>query len=252
MEMVSGRFTGKTAMITNASGSVGLAAAHLFHSEGANVVMNDARKELTTALTKKLGSRAMATCFDLSRAEAGIQLAQATIEKFGSIDVLIFNELPIEEKPVEDITPEDWDRITDQSLTAVLHALQGVYESFKNRMAGSVILVSSSAARYGCSGVVGYTSMMGGVLGLMKSICREWSRWGVTCSAVCLGPISEQDQGMSSKLKGQFAHTQVELANRNVTAEQVAKIILFLASEDGKPINGQAINIDYGLNTYDF
>ncbi len=248
----SERFDGKTVIIVNASGSIGLAVARLLNEENANVVMNDTRIEPIRLLEEKYGSKAIATNFDLSKPEAGFQLVEITLEKFKSVDILICNEGLVDARPVESITPEDWDEMTERNLTVVFHALQGVHEPFKKRQYGTVILVSSLAARSGCGGMVSYASAMGGVLGIMKTVSKEWSRWGVTCSAVCPGPIVESDQGLSSSLKGQFAQTQVEMANRNVTAEEVARVILFLASEDGRPINGQAVNVDYGLHLCNF
>lgn len=248
----SGRFAGKTVIITNAAGSVGLAAARLFHAENANVVMNDIEKDAVRSLEEKLRTRAWSTDFDLLEAETGGRLAKAVVDRFGSIDVLVCNEGRSDGKPTESITTADWAEMMERNLTTIFHALQGVYDYFRSRGRGSVIMVSSLAARSGCGAMVDYASSMGGVLGIMKSVSREWSRWGVTCSAVCPGPIAEGDQGLSSGLKGQFIQTQVELADRNVTAEEVAKIILFLASEDGRPINGQAINVDYGLHIYSF
>jgi 3-oxoacyl-[acyl-carrier protein] reductase len=247
-----GRFAGKTVIITDAAGSVGLAAARLFHAENANVVMNDVRKDVVRSLGEELGARAWATDYDLLEAEAGTRLAKVVVDRFGSVDVLVCNEGRSDGKPTESITTEDWAEMMERNLTTIFHALQGVYDCFRSRGKGSVIMVSSLVARSGCGAMVDYASSMGGVLGLMKSVSREWSRWGVTCSAVCPGPIAEGDQGLSSGLRGQFTQTQVELADRNVTAEEVAKVILFLASDDGRPINGQAINVDYGLHIYSF
>jgi len=248
----SGRFDGKTVIITNSAGSIGLATARLLHEENANIVMNDERIDVVRSLEGKLGSRALATDFDLSKAEAATLLAQKTLDRFKSIDILVCNEGRSDGKAIADITADDWDRVMEKNLTEILHALQGVYRSFRSKQHGTVVLVSSVAARSGCGNMVGYSSSMGGVLGIMKTVSKEWSRWGVTCSAVCPGPIAEGDQGLSHSQRGQFAQTQVELANRNVTAEQVAKVILFLASEEGRPINGQAINLDYGLYLYSF
>jgi NAD(P)-dependent dehydrogenase (short-subunit alcohol dehydrogenase family) len=248
----SNRFSGKTVLIINAAGSIGLAAARLFHAENANVAMNDTRVEAIIRLAESLGDKAWATGLDLLDAEAGHRLVNDVVEKFGSIDVLVCNEGSSYGGSMEEVTVEGWSHAMERNLTTVFHALQGVYGQFRSRGRGSVVMVSSLAARTGCAGMIEYASSMGGVLGLMKSVSREWSRWGVTCSAVCPGPIVEGDQGLSSKLRSQYAQTQVELASRNVTAEEVAKVILFLASEDGRPINGQAINVDYGLHTYSF
>jgi NAD(P)-dependent dehydrogenase (short-subunit alcohol dehydrogenase family) len=247
-----GRFEGKTVVITNAAGSVGRVAARLFHEENANVAMNDAREDIIRSLQVSLGPRALATNFDLCKAQADIQLTKAVVDRFNSVDILVCNEGSSAGKNMEESGVEDLDMLTERNLTTVFHALQGVYERFREKKRGSVILVSSIAAKSGCAAMIDYSSSMGGVLGIMKSVSREWSRWGVTCSAVCNGPIVERDQGLSLSFKDQFRQTQVELANTNVTAEQVARVILFLASEDGRPINGQAINVDYGLDTYNF
>jgi len=242
------RFVDKTVIITNAAGSVGLATAKLFHEEGANVVANDDRVSKLRLLERSLGSRFKATSFDLTRPEAGIQLAKAALDEFKSIDILICNEGASQGRPLMDVTSNEWDNVIDRNLTAIFHALQGVYDHFRGKGAGTVILVSSIAGRSGCGEMVDYSSSMGGVLGMMKTVSREWSRWGVTCTAVCPGPIEEGDQGLNVKFKSRYSQTQVELASfRNVTAEQVARVILFLASDDGKPLNGQAINVDYGL-----
>ncbi|MBS7623496.1 SDR family oxidoreductase [Candidatus Bathyarchaeota archaeon] len=252
MKTGSGRFSGKTVLIVNAAGSIGLAAARLFHAESANVVMNDTRGEAIVQLAELLGDRAWATNLDLLDAEAGPRLVNSVVDRFGSVDILVCNEGSSYGGNMEGITAEVWSQVMERNLTTVFHALQGVYGQFRSRGRGSVVMVSSLAARTGCAGMIDYASSMGGVLGLMKSVSREWSRWGVTCSAVCPGPIAEGDQGLNSDLRSQYAQTQVELASRNVTAEEVAKVILFLASEDGRPINGQAINVDYGLHIYSF
>ena len=252
MTTKQGKFAGKTVIITNAAGSVGLAAARLFWEEDANIIINDTRTEMVSRLAEELGSKALATVLDLTKAEAGIQLAQSALDRFKSIDILVCNEGYSSGMQMEDITAGDWSKMMEKSLLSIFHVLQGVYESFRNKQEGSVVLVSSVAARSGCPGAIDYASSMGGILGIMKMISREWSRWGVTCSAVCPGPIAEGDQGLNPRFRGQFSQTQVELANRTVTAEQVARVILFLSSKDGRPINGQAINVDYGLYIYPF
>jgi NAD(P)-dependent dehydrogenase (short-subunit alcohol dehydrogenase family) len=151
---------------------------------------------------------------------------------------------------MQEIDANFWEKTVDQNLVSIFHTLQSVYDIFKEKKGGSIVFVSSLGARSGMAGATNYTSSSGGVLGVMKSVSKEWSRWGVTCSAVCPGVI-EDVQGIPANMKKQFEQTQVELASvRNVTADEVAKVILFLASEDGKPINGQTINVDYGLYIY--
>jgi NAD(P)-dependent dehydrogenase (short-subunit alcohol dehydrogenase family) len=245
------RFEEKTILITNAKGIIGSTCARLFHDEGANMVVNDKDKESMNKIRDELKTRILTTNEDLASNHGPNKMVNLALDSYGTIDVLIFNEECPQPRDMQEIDVDLWEKTVDQNLISIFHTLQAVYDIFKEKKEGSIVFVSSLGARSGIAGATNYTSSSGGVLGIMKSVSKEWSRWGVTCSAVCPGVIEENIQGIPTSMKKQFEQTQVELASvRNVTANEVAKVILFLASEDGKPINGQAINVDYGLYIY--
>jgi len=245
------RFEKKTVLITNAKGIIGSTCARLFHNEGANIVVNDKDRESMSKISDELKTRILTTNEDLASNQGTKKMVDLALDSFGTIDALIFNEEAPEPKDMQKIDVNFWETTVDRNLISIFHTLQEVYNIFKEKKDGSIVFVSSLGARSGIAGATNYTSSSGGVLGVMKSVSKEWSRWGVTCSAVCPGVIEENIQGIPTSMKKQFEQTQVELASvRNVTADEVAKVILFLASEDGKPINGQTINVDYGLYIY--
>ena len=247
------RFEGKTVVITNAKGILGLACARLFHDEGANVVVNDTGIESMREIEKALKDRVLISNENLTRLEGAKRMINATLSSFGTIDALVCNEGCPEPKSIQEIDTHFWEKSVDLDLISTFHTLQAVYNTFKEKKSGSIVLVSSLGAKSGVAGAVNYSSSSGSILGIMKSISKEWSRWGITCSAVCPGVIEEGEQGIPANFKEQFEQTQVELAStRNVTANEVAKVILFMASEDGRPINGQTINVDYGLHVFMF
>lgn len=245
------RFKGKTIIITNASGIIGSTCARLFHKEGANIVINDLNDQKLIELKKELMENILIQNKDLTISKEAFDVVKSTLDTFGTFHTLICNEDSSNCKYTMEVDLDTWKESVDKNLISLFHILQAVYRTFREQRYGSIIFVSSLMGRCGGNGAINYASSMGGVLGIMKGISKEWSHWGVTCSAVCPGVIMEGEQGFPKELKNQFQPTQVELASkRNVTAEEVAKIILFLSSEDGRPINGQAINADYGLHIY--
>jgi 3-oxoacyl-[acyl-carrier protein] reductase len=247
------RFERKTILIINAKDIIGSTCARLLHNEGANIVVNDKDRESINWISDELKTRILATNEDLAFSHGAKKMVDLVLDSYGTIDALIFNEEAPEPRDMQEIDMDFWEKTVGRNLISIFHTLQAVYDIFKEKKGGSIVFVSSLGARSGIAGATNYASSSGGVLGIMKSVSKEWSRWGVTCSAVCPGVIEENIQGIPAGMKKQFEQTQVELAStRNVTAKDVAKVILFLASEDGKPINGQAINVDYGLYIYMF
>ncbi len=244
-------FEGKTILITNASGIIGSTCARLLHNEGANIVVNDKDRESMNRISDEFKTRILVTNEDLAFSYGAKKMVDLVLDSYGTIDTIIFNEETPKPRDMQKIDTDFWEKTVSRNLISIFHTLQAVYNIFKEKKRGSIVFVSSLGARSGVVGATNYTSSSGGVLGIMKSVSKEWSRWGITCSAVCPGVIEENIQGIPAEMKKQFEQTRVELAfTRNVTANEVAKVILFLASEDGKPINGQAINVDYGLYIY--
>lgn len=243
---------GKTAVISGAASprGIGLATAKLFAEQGARVVILDLDEAQAAGATKALtGTGHHGIACDVTNREACGQAIDKAIAAAGPVDILINNAGITQPVKVMDITAKDWARIVDVNLTGVLNLSQATIPHMRARRAGAIACMSSVSAQRG-GGIFGgphYSAAKAGVLGLAKAMARELGPDGIRVNCVTPGLIQTDITGgmLTDAMKAKIIDG-IPLG-RLGTAEDVARIYLFLASDLSAYVTGAVIDVNGGM-----
>ena len=246
------RFDNKVALVTGASSGIGRASAKEFAKAGAKVVVHynvsKADAEAVVDAISKEGGEAVALQADVSRKEEVEALVQATLERFGTIDILINNAgALIKRETLENMEEALWDEVMDVNLKSIFLVSQAVIPVMKAKKYGKIINLTSIAARVG--GGVGaghYSASKGGILTLSKNMAKELAPHGIIVNAISPGIIDTRfhERFTTPEIFNKFKESVV--LKRAGTAEEVAWPILFLCSEYAAYIVGETLEINGG------
>ncbi|MHB1126015.1 MAG: 3-oxoacyl-[acyl-carrier-protein] reductase [Bacillota bacterium] len=241
---------GKAAIVTGGSRGIGRATALALAREGASVLVNYAGNvaaaESVAREIRSLGGEAFTFQADVSVHGEAQGLISAAIERFGKIDILINNAGITRDNLLLRMREEDWDNVMDTNLKSVYNCCKAVLKPMIKQRDGRIINISSVVGLIGNAGQANYAAAKAGVIGLTKSMAKELASRGILVNAVAPGFI-ETDM---TRALGEGAHeeliTQVPL-QRIGSPEDVAAVVVFLASPSAGYITGQVINVDGGM-----
>ena len=243
--------SGKTAIISGAAGprGIGFAAARLFAEQGARVAIFDIDQRAAEAAAQGLGSDHLGLGCDVTDPAACKKAAAEAIDRFGKIDVLINNAGITQPVKFMEIDQVSWRRIIDVNLTGVLNLSQAVVPHMRERKSGSIACMSSVSAQRG-GGIFGgphYSAAKAGVLGLAKAMARELGPDNIRVNCVTPGLIQTDITGgkLTDEMKSEIIKG-IPLG-RLGTAEDVARIYLFLASDLSSYTTGAVIDVNGGM-----
>jgi NAD(P)-dependent dehydrogenase (short-subunit alcohol dehydrogenase family) len=243
--------TGKTAAISGAASprGIGLATARLFARHGARVAILDIDAAAAERAAKELGPEHRGFACDVTSRASCEQAIRQTLEAFGQVDILINNAGITQPVKIMEIDEASWNRIIDVNLTGVLHLSQAVIPHMRERRQGSIACMSSVSAQRG-GGIFGgphYSAAKAGVLGLAKAMARELGPDGIRVNCVTPGLIQTDITGgmLTDELKAKILEG-IPL-NRLGTADDVAGIYLFLASDLSAYVTGAVIDVNGGM-----
>lgn len=249
-----GRLTGKVAIITGAASGIGEATAMLFAKEGASLLLadwQDARGERVAEAARKIGGKAAFVKTDVSKPEDVQAMVRAAVQEYGRLDV-IFNNAGIEgemNKPTADCTLENWHRVIGINLSGVFFGMKYAIPEMLKSGGGSIINTASVAGLVGFAGIPAYCAAKGGVVQLSKCAAIEYAKQNVRVNVICPGiiwtPMVERATGDSEE--GRAAFTATEPVGRLGTAEEVANVALFLASNESSFCTGAPFIVDGGF-----
>ena len=259
------RLKNKTVIVTGAGRGMGKAFALALAKEGANVVVSDINltevKQVSEEI-KKLGRETIAVKTDVTSKKEVDDLVQKTLKKFGSIDILVSNAGVSSMEYVVDMPEDKWDFNMDINLKGTFLVTQAVAKEMIKKQNGKIICIASMAGKGGAATQAHYHASKHGVIAYVKSLAMELASSGITVNSVCPGAIktSMQDREVkwSAEIRGAGAQPddiREELVNftplgRIGQPEDVAKVVVFLASDDSSFMTGQAINVTGGqVNT---
>ena len=253
------RYAGKTAIITGAGSGIGRAAAIQMAKEGANVALLDLVNERTEALAQKLNAlrEGSAIALEVNTADsAGMERAIAQAAKqFGGVDVVFANAgINGVVGPIEDLTPEEWQRTLDVNLTGTFLTLKYTIPHLKQKGRGSIIITSSinGNTRFTSFGWSPYSTTKAGQVAFAKMAALELAKFKIRVNVICPGAIStniDESTEMNEDLEQivipiEFPEGAQPLAEGPGKPEHVAQLVCFLGSEEAAHITGAQIVID--------
>ncbi len=241
----------KVAIVTGGSRGIGRAVIELLAAHGARLVINYVNDEAaaTAALdsVKKLGAEAISFKADVSRLTDAQKLIQATIDHFGSVDILVCNAGVWEGAPVDELTEERWDKTLDVNLKGTWSVCRAAVPFMKNQRSGKIVIISSTAGQRGEAGYSNYASSKGGQIAFVKSLADELGQWKINVNAVAPGWV---DTNMTADDLGGTERRESILSTiplRSIaTVEDVAGPIVFLCTTWARHITGAVLNVNGG------
>lgn len=243
-------FENKTVLVTGSSRGIGRQIAKTFAQSGANVVINYSSSEAPALeLAKEIkeqGGNALVIQADVSKFEESERLVNETIDAFGKIDILINNSGITKDNLMLRMTEEDFDKVIDVNLKGTWNMCKHVTRHFLKNKAGSIINITSVVGIIGNAGQANYVASKAGIIGLTKSLAKEFGSRHIRVNAIAPGFIeTEMTDQLPDNVKQGYLE-QVPLKEFGST-QDIANACLFLASEDAKYITGQVINVNGGM-----
>ena len=245
------RLEGKTAIITGAGLGIGRAYAIEFAKEGADVIVNDVNMENTNEVVKEIegiGRNAKAVIASVDNRDEAQKLINTSIERFGKVDILVNNAGITRTAMLHKMTQKEWDQVISVNLTGVYNCLQAVASHMMDRKYGKILNVTSAAGIRGTFGQINYGAAKAGVIGITKSAARELARFGINVNAIAPGVIETR---MTEVIRSEKKFRDKFLAEiplgRFGQPEDVAKVAVFMASDDAGYITGQVLSVDGGI-----
>jgi len=240
---------GKVAIMTGVAGGIGKTTADLFAKEGATLVLVDINKDALDALVKKIGpcTQTLSFAIDVSNEQQVQQVVQATLEKFGKIDILVNGAAICKMIPILDIEVAEWDRIMAVNLRSVFLFCREVFRHMKERNCGKIINIASAAGKIGgLAAGAHYSASKAGVMCFTKSLALQAAPYKINVNSVCPGPTkTEMTDAWGDETNKDFAD-KIPF-KEYAQPEDIAQAILFLASDKAKYITGEILDVNGGL-----
>lgn len=243
------RLSEKVAIVTGASRGIGRAIAEALAREGASVVVCSRTLEAneeTAELIEAEGGSAHAYRVDVTDAESVAALVKGVVDKFGRIDVLVNNAGVTADNLLLRLKEADWDKVVDTNLKGTFNFIKAVARTMIKQRGGKIINITSVVGMVGNPGQANYCAAKAGIIGLTKSVARELASRNITVNCVAPGLIrTAMTESLSDQAKEQ-AEVLIPLG-RMGEPEDVAQVVVFLASPAADYITGEVIRADGGM-----
>ncbi len=244
------RFDGKVAIVTGASRGIGREIAIQLAKEGAKVAVNysgskDKAEEVVKLITE-LGSEAFAIQADVSKVDSVKEMVDQTMDRFGSIDMLVNNAGITKDNLLMRMKEDEWDDVININLKGVFLCTKGVTRQMMRQRLGKIVNVASIVGVSGNAGQANYVAAKAGVIGFTKTAAKELASRNITVNAVAPGFITtDMTDELPEDVKRQMLGV-IPLGKLGST-QDVAKTVMFLLSDDAAYITGQTIHVDGGM-----
>ena len=239
----------KIVVVTGAGRGIGKAIAIRLAGEGATIAACGrtlANVEGTAAEIAKAGGKAAAFAVDVANSAQVAETCEKILKEFGRVDVLVNNAGVTRDQLLLRMTDDDWDTVLDTNLKGAFHFTKSVSRGMLKQRSGRIINITSIIGLTGNAGQSNYAASKAGLIGFTKSVARELASRGITANAVAPGFIvTEMTEALGEPAR-EMLKTRIALG-RLGAAEDVANVVLFLASDLAAYVTGQVITVDGGL-----
>jgi len=238
--------TGKTALVTGASGALGAAIVRALHGQGATVALSGTRREVLDTLAGELKDRVHVLPCDLFDKDAVEALVPSAEEAMGKLDILVANAGVNRDNLFVQLTDEAWDQVIAVNLTATFRLARAAVKTMMRRRFGRIIGISSVVGFTGNAGQGNYTASKAGMVGMMKSIAAEYARRNVTANCIAPGIITS---AMTDKLNDKQREAILSRVpmGRLGTADDIGAAAVYLASDEAAYMTGQTLHVNGGM-----
>ena len=238
--------SGRTALVTGASGGIGGAVARSLATQGARVILSGTRRPALDALAAELGPDAVVVTADLATAEGAKALLAEAEAAAGSIDILVNNAGLARDGLVMRTTDADWQTVIEVDLTAGFRLARGALRGMMKRRWGRIIGISSIIGVTGNAGQAAYAAAKAGMIGMTKSLAKEVASRGITANCIAPGFI-ETEMTRELAERGKDSMLAAIPAGRFGSGADVAACVVFLASEEAGYVTGQTLHVNGGM-----
>lgn len=246
----------KVAVVTGAASGMGRAIAVLFAQEGAQVLVSDVNLDGANKVAAEISSQggmAAAAAANVTKEEDIQNLIDTAVKTYGTLDILVNNAGIMDNfVPACELTDELWERIFAVNSTGPMRAIRKALPIFTAKGSGVIINIASAGGLLGSRAGAAYTSSKHALVGLTKNVGFQYAKLGVRCNAIAPGAVNTNigasmfphEFGMKKALAG------IDLNPRVGEPEEIARVALFLASDDSSFVNGTVITADAGWTAY--
>lgn len=246
-------FTDKVVIVTGAARGLGQEYARQFARRGASVAVNDLRDcGETLEIIRQEGAQGLATKTDVSSSANTAEMAQAVVEKFGRIDVLVNNAAlygSLHFAPFDKLDEKEWDATMNVNVKGIWQCCKAVLPTMKKQQSGSIINISSLAATYGMPNGLHYTTSKAAVIGATRGLARELGRYNIRVNAVAPNVVNTDATGevfQDKKDKIVEVTLSQQAIRRPLETGDIVGAVLFLGSEHSELMTGQTMMVDGG------
>lgn len=239
--------SGKTALVTGASGGIGAAIARTLHANGAKVALHGTKVEALDALAAELGDNAVvvpANLSDPAQVEELFKKAEAALG--GTVDILVNNAGLTRDGLILRMKDEDWDSVINVNLSAGFRLSRAAVKGMMKRRWGRIIGITSVVGVTGNPGQVNYAASKAGMIGMSKALAQEVATRGITVNTVAPGMIATAMTDVLNDAQKDAMNSRIP-AGRLGTPDDIAGAVLYLASNEAAYVTGQTLHVNGGM-----
>lgn len=239
--------TGKTALVTGASGGIGAAIARTLHAKGAKVALHGTKVEALEALAGELGDGAFVVPANLSDAAQVEDLFKKAESALGGVvDILVNNAGLTRDGLILRMKDDDWDSVINVNLSAGFRLARAAVKGMMKRRWGRIIGITSVVGVTGNPGQVNYAASKAGMIGMSKALAQEVATRGITVNCVAPGMIATAMTDVLNDAQKEAMNSRIP-AGRLGTPDDIAAAVLYLASNEAAYVTGQTLHVNGGM-----
>jgi 3-oxoacyl-[acyl-carrier protein] reductase len=238
--------TGRTALVTGATGGIGGAIARALHAQGATVALSGTRREVLDRIAAEFGSRVHVLPCNLADAAEVEKLVPAAEEAMKQLDILVCNAGITRDNLFVQLKDEDWDTVIAVNLTATFRLARAATKTMMRRRFGRLIGITSVVGVTGNAGQGNYTAAKAGMIGMFKSLAQEYAKRNVTANCIAPGFIATPMTDVLNDKQKEAILGKIP-AGRLGTSEDIAAAAVYLASNEAAYVTGQTLHVNGGM-----